>query len=187
MRIYTRTGDSGETGLYGGQRVRKDDIRVATYGTVDEANALLGVAVTHLQNDPELHDLIQDLQRGLFNLGGDLATPLEREQSAGKALVPRIEAGQVTALEAWIDQYEATLPPLRQFILPGGTPTAAVLHQARTVIRRAERSLVTLRDTAGDSINPETLPYLNRLADLLFVLARVANHRAGVPDVPWSR
>jgi cob(I)alamin adenosyltransferase len=187
MRIYTGTGDTGETGLYGGQRVAKNDVRVEAYGTVDETNALLGVAVTLLANDAELHDIVTDLQRELFTLGSDLATPLERDARAGQAVVPRIEATHTEALERLIDRYEETLPPLRQFILPGGTPSAAALHQARTVCRRAERCVVALYQTAPETMNEETLKYLNRLADLLFVLARAANHRAGVDDVPWTR
>jgi cob(I)alamin adenosyltransferase len=187
MRIYTGQGDTGETGLYGGQRVPKDDARVEAYGTVDEANALLGVAATHLADDTELRDLVLDLQRELFTVGSDLATPLERDARAGKAVVPRITPAHVKALEHIIDRYEETLTPLRQFILPGGTPAAAALHHARTVCRRAERRVVTLHRDAPDTMNAETLRYLNRLADLLFVVARAANRRAGVEDIPWTR
>lgn len=187
MKIYTRTGDSGVTGLYGGQRVSKDDIRVEAYGTVDEANAILGVAASALTTDSELRDLVTDLQRELFTVGADLATPLEREVKAGKSLVPRATPEHTAALEQIIDRYEGTLEPLRAFILPGGTPAASALHQARAVVRRAERCVVTLLHDEAESVNPETLRYLNRLADLLFVLARAANHRAGVADVPWTR
>lgn len=187
MKIYTRTGDTGETGLYGGQRVRKNDTRVEAYGTVDEANAILGVASTCLENEPELRETILDVQRDLFTVGSDLATPLEREAQAGRSLVSRIESAHIEALEASIDRFEVTLPLLKNFILPGGTPAAATLHHARTVVRRAERNTVTLLSESPDSTNPEVLRYLNRLADLLFVLARAANHRAGVPDIPWSR
>lgn len=186
MKIYTGTGDAGETGLYGGQRVGKDDLRVEAYGTVDEANALLGVAAVYL-NDPALRELVTRLQNELFVLGSDLATPLARDESAGKSIVPRIEAVHGTALEGLIDAFEAELSPLRQFILPGGSPGSAALHVARAVVRRAERRTVTLSRAAPNDINPETLRYLNRLADLLFVLARVANARAGVADVPWTR
>jgi cob(I)alamin adenosyltransferase len=187
MRIYTRYGDTGETSLYGGQQVHKDDTRVEAYGTVDETNALLGVAATHLTDDPELRDLVIDLQRELFTVGADLATPLERDARAGKAVVPRVTPDHVTALEKLIDRYEDALTPLRQFIVPGGTSGAAALHHARTVCRRAERCVVTLHRAAPETMNAETLRYLNRLADLLFVLARAANHCAGVEDVPWTR
>jgi len=187
MRIYTGTGDTGETGLYGGERVGKDDVRVEAYGTVDEANALLGVSATHLGADPELRDLVLSLQSELFTVGADLATPRAREAQAGKSIVPRVEPAQVTALEALIDRFEAESEPLRNFILPGGTPGAAALHHARTVVRRAERRVVALYHAAPETMNAEVIRYLNRLADLLFVLARAANHRAGVPDIAWVR
>ncbi len=186
MKIYTGTGDTGETGLYGGARVRKDDARVEAYGTLDEANALLGVAACHVQ-DTEIKALVARLQNELFILGADLATPLSREETAGKPLVPRIEARHSVALESLIDRFETELTPLRQFILPGGSGGASALHHARAVLRRAERRTVALWHTAGSEVNPEALRYLNRLADLLFVLARLENHRAGVADVPWSR
>lgn len=186
MRIYTRAGDTGDTGLYGGQRVRKDDVRVETYGTVDEANALLGIAIADLGGGEELREIVTGLQNDLFVVGGDLATPLDRD-TPDKTAVPRMTAFHVEQLEAQIDRLEPGLPPLRNFILPGGSLIAANLHLARAVVRRAERRLVTLMDVEPDSVNPETLRYLNRLADLLFVLARATNRRAGVPDVPWSR
>jgi cob(I)alamin adenosyltransferase len=186
MKIYTGTGDAGETGLYGGARVGKDDVRVEAYGTIDEANALLGVAALSVK-DPEIRDLVRRLQSELFEVGADLATPLSREDAAGKNIVPRVRAEHSVALERCIDALDATLPPLRQFILPGGSHGAALLHHARAVLRRAERRTVALRRAAGDEVNPEVLRYLNRLADLLFVLARAENHRAGVDDVPWIR
>lgn len=186
MKIYTGTGDAGETGLYGGQRVGKDDARVEAYGTLDEANAALGVAVG-LLTDTKLRDLTVRLQSELFTVGADLATPLAREERAGKSIVPRVQAAHTKALESQIDRFEAELPPLRSFILPGGAPGAAALHLARTVLRRAERRAVALWHADPDGVNPEVLRYLNRLADLLFVLARAANHRTGVPDVPWTR
>lgn len=186
MKIYTGTGDAGETGLYGGRRVSKDDLRVEAYGTVDEANALLGVAVIHLK-DTALRELVTRLQSELFVLGSDLAAPLTHEEAGGKSIVPRIEAGHGTALEGLIDTFEAELSPLRQFILPGGSPGSAGLHVARAVVRRAERRTVALSRAAPGDVNPQTLRYLNRFADLLFVLARVANARAGVPDVAWTR
>ena len=186
MKIYTGTGDTGETGLYGGQRVGKDDVRVEAYGTVDEANAALGIAVT-LITDTELRTIITDLQNQLFTVGADLATPLERDVQAGKSIVPRVEAQHSVALEQIIDRFEAELEPLRNFILPGGSPGASALHLARAVVRRAERRTVTLWHHSPDRMNEEVLRYLNRLADLLFVLARAANHRDGVADVAWTR
>jgi len=186
MKIYTRTGDTGETGLYGGQRVAKDSVRVESYGAVDEANAALGVAASHLR-DNALRDLVARLQSDLFIVGADLATSIGREEQAGKSIVPRITEKQVAALEPWIDTYEAELEPLRNFILPGGDTASSYLHLARTILRRAERRTVTLVHVEPENTNPVVVAYLNRLADLLFVLARVANHRAGIPDVPWVR
>jgi len=186
MKIYTGTGDTGETGLYGGERVGKDAARVEAFGTVDEANAALGVAAGSVRDD-EIRRIVTRLQNELFILGADLATPLRREAAAGKPIVPRIEATACVGLEDVIDRFEAELPPLRQFILPAGAPGAAALHLARAVVRRAERRVVALRRLAQDDVNLETLRYLNRLADLLFVLARAENHRAGVEDAPWSR
>lgn len=178
MRIYTRTGDRGETGLIGGQRVPKDDPRVCAYGTVDELNAVLGVAKCHL-NDSELIALVEQFQNELFDIGAELASPPER---AGQ--FSAIEESHITALEQAIDKFEEELPPLHQFILPGGTPGSAYLHLARTVCRRAEREVVHLSQCS--TVNAILIRYLNRLSDLLFVMARIANHRAGVPDVVWG-
>lgn len=179
MKIYTKTGDSGETGLYGGQRVAKDDLRVATYGTLDELNALLGIAL--LQGaDQEINGVILRLQGELFEAGADIATPLERGET-----VPRLRTELTARLEREIDRYEEELAPLGNFILPGGTAVAAHLHLARAVCRRAERHIVTL--ARQEQLNPEILFYLNRLSDHLFVLARLANQRAGVVDVKWER
>jgi cob(I)alamin adenosyltransferase len=175
MKLYTRTGDTGETGLYGGERVRKDHLRVAAYGSVDEANAALGVAATLGETA-----LLQELQADLFVVGGDLATPLGRD-------VPRIATLDTVRLEGQIDALEASVPPLRNFILPGGTPLAAALHLARTLVRRAERAVVSLVEAEPEQTSPETLRYLNRLSDLLFALARAANQQAGVADIPWKR
>ena len=180
MKIYTRTGDSGETGLFGGERRQKNDRRVATYGTVDEANAILGVAA--LTAPGELSPLLQTLQAELFTLGADLATPL----SYNSPSITRITDRDIARLEGYIDAAEATLPPLTQFILPGGHPCAASLHHARTVVRRAERELVALIHDESAETNHKTLIYLNRLSDLLFVLARQANHLNGVSNVPWT-
>ena len=182
MKIYTRSGDSGQTGLYGGQRVAKDTLRVEAYGTVDEANAALGMAVSLCTEDTLRAQLVA-LQGALFIVGGDLATPL----SVGVERVPRLALVHTEALERQIDTAEEQLSPLRSFILPGGTPLAAALHLARTITRRAERRVTTLTLQEPDETSPEPLRYLNRLADLLFVLARLANHLENVPDIPWTR
>jgi cob(I)alamin adenosyltransferase len=188
-RIYTRTGDSGDTGLFGGQRVPKDDLRVEAYGTVDELNAALGVARTH-EADDDLTERLRALQNDLFFLGADLATPLESATQKGRVVIQRVGPERVAQLEQWIDQYEAELAPLKNFLLPGGHPLAAALHLARAVCRRAERRCVALLRATPDAeappLNLEVLRYLNRLSDLLFVLARVANHRQGIPDVLWD-
>jgi cob(I)alamin adenosyltransferase len=176
MKIYTKTGDAGETGLFGGQRVAKDSLRVHAYGSVDECNAALGLARAAAP-DAGLDAILAELQSQLFVVGADLATPGEN------ANIPRVGDAEAAQLEGWIDALEAELEPLRQFILPGGTPAAAQLHLARTVCRRAERWTVSLAQE--EPINPGVLVYLNRLSDLLFVLARAANARAGVGDVPW--
>ncbi len=184
MKIYTKAGDKGETGLYGGTRVGKDNARVDAYGTVDEVSALLGVAAAHI-TDTRLRDLVTGLQNELFTVGADLATPLT--QNSGSSPVPRVVPQHTERLEALIDTHETELEPLRQFILPGGSPGSAFLHHARAVSRTAERRTVALFRVAPDDMNPEVLRYLNRFADLLFVLARVANHRAGVADVAWKK
>lgn len=181
MKIYTKTGDQGETGLLGGTRVAKDDLRIEAYGAVDELNAVLGVARA-AQIPAAIDPLLARMQNELFELGAELARP---------AIPPddqiRIRDDEIAALETDIDRFESTLPPLRQFILPGGTAAAAGLHLARTVCRRAERRLVTLARSAEDTVRPETIVYLNRLSDLLFVLARAANAAANVADVPWQK
>jgi cob(I)alamin adenosyltransferase len=182
MRIYTRTGDSGETGLFGGQRVLKHHPRVAAYGEVDELNALLGVCVT-LAGDDSLRRVLERIQSDLFVVGADLATPVEEGDQVGKTPVPRVTEGMGAALEALIDEHEDGVPPLRNFILPGGAPLAALLHLARTVCRRAERAVVAA--SGKESLNPDALVYLNRLSDLLFTLARYANHQAEHPETPW--
>jgi len=181
VKIYTRTGDAGQTSLFGGRRVGKDDPRVEAYGAVDELNAVLGLAVAQLGGE-EPTELLLRLQEDLFRLGADLATPGDAGR-AGESRV-RVSDDLVEALERAIDRYDAELPPLRQFILPGGTVAGATLHVARTVARRAERCTVAL--AAREQVNPAALRYLNRLSDLLFVLARWVNHRAGVAEVPWG-
>ncbi len=179
MKIYTRAGDAGETGLYGGQRVLKNVIRVETYGTVDECNAVLGAALAAGVDD-EARAMLIRIQGELFEVGADLATPSARGET-----VPRIQPEETARLESEIDRFEEELPPLRHFILPGGSPGGAALHSARAVCRRAERLLVTLE--RAEEVNPEVGRYLNRLSDHLFVLARLVNHRAGVPETIWER
>lgn len=179
MKIYTRTGDEGMTALYGGERVPKDARRVEAYGTVDEANALLGVARAQLGVLDKFDALLSDLQSALFDVGADLATPEPRYR---ENIGPLTEA-DVTGLETHIDRLEADLPELRAFILPGGHPTSATLHHARTVVRRAERRTVELSHT--EAINPQVTIYLNRLSDLLFVLARAVNAAASIQDLQW--
>lgn len=177
LRIYTRKGDGGRTHVIGGQ-VNKDDIRVEAYGTVDECNALIGQAAAALDRERD-QDLIADLtliQHELFDAGADLA---QMEQVRPY----KINAGTVSRLESRIDHYEAETEPIRQFILPGGSPQSAALHVSRVAVRRAERRVVTLAN--HQSINNEIRRYLNRLSDLLFVLARVANVRSGVQDVEY--
>lgn len=178
-RIYTKSGDQGETGLGDGQRVRKDHPRVTAYGEVDELNASLGIV---LLIDCMLEkELLREIQNDLFDVGGDLCIPHPEGEVSGKYL--RITVGQVEKLEKAIDRLNENLEPLRSFILPGGSAAAAHLHLARTVCRRAERSVVTLMQT--ETINPQAMIYLNRLSDLLFVMARVANDN-GKRDVLWT-
>ena len=181
MKIYTKTGDGGETALFGGGRVPKDHPRVAAYGDVDELNSVLGVA--RATEPAALFDpLLESIQRDLFSIGGHLATPdPERVRKALEkaALSPQ----RVSEFEQAMDEAERELPPLKAFVLPAGTPKASTLHLARTVCRRAERSVVHLAQS--NEVPPLFLIYLNRLSDLLFTLARLANHRAGVKDVTW--
>ncbi len=180
MKIYTRTGDGGETGLFGGARVPKDDVRVEAYGTVDEVNAALGVARAHC-SVALVRRILEELQVDLFTLGAELATVTGHEAKLGIEL---LNDADVTRLENTIDQCEEPLPPLKNFILPGGPPDVAALHFARTVARRAERRLMTL--ARSEPVRPTLLVYLNRLADLLFVLARRAQRENGSNDVPWA-
>lgn len=181
MKIYTRTGDAGETGLFGGGRVPKDHPRVAAYGDVDELNSTLGVARATAPVD--FHDaLFESIQRDLFSIGGHLATP--DPSRVAKALEKaHLSEARVAEFEALIDACDEELPPLKSFILPGGTPKAAALHLARTVCRRAERSVIHLAHET--EVPAAFVVYLNRLSDLLFALARLANHRAGQGDVAW--
>jgi len=181
VKIYTRTGDEGETGLFGGGRVPKDHERVAAYGDVDELNAVLGMARAAAPG-ATFDALLELVQRDLFSIGGYLATPdpAKVEAALAKAEIPPT---RVAEFERAMDDADTELPPLRAFVLPAGTPQATALHHARTVCRRAERSVVHLAH--GASVPPLLITYLNRLSDLLFTLARLANHRAGVPDKTW--
>lgn len=178
MKVYTRTGDDGTTGLFGGGRVRKDHARIAAYGTVDETNALVGLARAEEGADA-LTAMLERIQGDLFVVGADLATPAD-----AKPAVPRISAAEIEALEHDIDRMEEDLDPLKTFILPGGCRRASALHVARTVCRRAEREVVAAAES--EAIAGTVAIYLNRLSDLLFVAARWANHHAGVPDTPWK-
>jgi cob(I)alamin adenosyltransferase len=178
-RIYTKSGDGGETGLGDGARVPKDHPRVTAFGEVDELNAVLGLLVAGCPAFSEL-ELVRSIQNDLFDVGGDLCVPIAENEEPGKCL--RITAGQVERLEKAIDRLNENLSPLRSFILPGGSPAAAWLHLARTVCRRAERSVVTLKNL--ERVNEHAAIYLNRLSDLLFVMARAANDN-GAKDVLW--
>jgi len=179
MKIYTKTGDSGETSLFDNTRVSKSDARVDAYGEVDELNACLGVASASGM-DADLSGVVEQLQRDLFALGARLADPSAR--IAERVMKAVITDADIARLEATIDRLESELPPLRRFILPGGSPAGAALHLARTVCRRAERRVVALGVTA---VEPALIVYLNRLSDLLFVVARAVNHRAQVMETEW--
>ncbi len=180
MRIYTKTGDKGDTSFFGGERVSKDDVRIEAYGAIDELNTILGIV--RAASIPEGIDRILGvLQNHLFVVGADLATPLDKNKNSK---IPRIGAEHTKLVEQFIDMSDAQLPELKNFILPVGTEVSARLHFARAVCRRAERLVVGA--TRRAILNPEVIVYLNRLSDLLFVLARRANHEAGVMDIPWS-
>ncbi|MDY6942106.1 MAG: cob(I)yrinic acid a,c-diamide adenosyltransferase [Pseudomonadota bacterium] len=172
-KIYTRTGDAGTTGLGDGSRVSKDSLRVEAFGTVDELNSTIGVVVAHgIEGD--LRHRLEAVQHDLFDIGGELCIP-------GRT---SIRDAKVSQLETWLDEMNADLKPLKEFILPGGSPAAAACHLARTVARRAERTVLSL--SREESVNPVTLKYINRLSDLLFVAARALNRQAGVADVLWQ-
>jgi cob(I)alamin adenosyltransferase len=177
VKIYTRTGDSGETSLFDGTRVLKSESRVSTYGDVDELNAVLGLARAST-TDAQLASMLEGIQRDLFALGSRLADPAHK--IAGRVSKAAVTPADIARLETWIDTLEGELPPLRRFILPGGAPAGASLHVARTVCRRAERAMVAL-----GGLEPELLVYVNRLSDRLFVMARAANHRAGAAEAEW--
>ena len=179
-KVYTRTGDDGSTGLGSGARVSKTSRRIAAYGAVDELNAALGVVMASGPSSPVVA-VLAPLQNELFHIGADLCVP-EADKAAHPG--PRIAAAHVAAIEAQLDRLSETLPPLANFILPGGSPASAHLHMARTICRRAERDVAALLET--EPANAEVLRYLNRLSDLLFVLARVEHAERGVPDVTWD-
>ena len=182
-KIYTRTGDDGTTALGTGGRRKKYDLRIAAYGTVDEANAAIGIARLHAAGNTALDAALARIQNDLFDLGADLCTPGRGKGPGGARLT--VTENQVAWLEAEIDRLNAELAPLRSFVLPGGSPAAAYLHLARTISRRAERLTAELKDRAGESVTPEVLKYLNRLSDYLFVASRYANGK-GVGDVLWK-
>jgi cob(I)alamin adenosyltransferase len=182
-KVYTRTGDDGTTGLGSGKRVPKYDLRVASFGTVDEANACIGLARLHTATEhPEVDAMLARVQNDLFDLGADLCTPDTGEDLGYEPL--RIIATQVERLEADIDALNAPIKPLRSFILPGGSPAAAALHLARTVARRAERLIVELSQTENETVGAEAIKYINRVSDFLFVAGRAVNDN-GEADVLW--
>jgi cob(I)alamin adenosyltransferase len=179
MKIYTRTGDKGSTGLFGGPRVSKDDERIEAYGTVDELNAAIGVArVSGVSS--EIDEQLTQIQHELFAIGAELATPDPVQHGTRVLGEPHIRR-----LEQWIDGHEASLAPLKTFILPAGTPAACSLHLARGICRRAERRVVTLCRHSEGAVSEDLGVYLNRLSDLLFVLSRAVNHQSGAEDVAW--
>ena len=179
MKIYTKVGDRGDTRLFDGTKTRKDDPRVDAYGDVDELNSFVGAAATGIE-DREILNLLRDIQRDLLSVGAQLANPKAKETSNERF---RLDPVRITNLENSIDRFETELPPLRQFILPGGSPAGAMLHMARTVCRRAERKVVALANKI--SVDETVIQYLNRLSDFLFVLARLVNHRYGQEEIPW--
>jgi cob(I)alamin adenosyltransferase len=190
MKLYTRRGDSGATDLFGGQRVPKDDLRVEAYGTVDELNAELGLCLCTLEISGAVAEPLRTIQSRLFEIGADLATPAFVIDEHGVSqpnprVVPRVDDGHVKELEAWIDAASGAVPAMTCFILPGGTELSARLHIARTVCRRAERACVSLAER--EPVSEQVVTYLNRLSDLLFALARQANHLAGIDDIPWEK
>jgi cob(I)alamin adenosyltransferase len=183
MRIYTRTGDDGDTGLFGGGRVSKAHIRVEAYGAVDELNAALGLSVEAVV-DKEIRDWLARIQQDLFSLGASLATR-GAEDGTARPATPPLRVKRIHEMEGWIDLATEEAPELQSFILPGGTGGAASLHMARTICRRAERAVVRLNQE--EASDPGVVKYLNRLSDLLFALARLENCREGVPDVIWDK
>lgn len=181
MKIYTKTGDKGETSLFGGERVWKNNLRIECYGTVDELNAVIGLSLTEIKNQ-EIIDALSKIQNDLFVLGSDLATP--EKQSGNQPSVPRIQNDHSKTIEKQIDYFDSQLPELRNFILPGGSKGSSLLHLARTVCRRGERLVVNLFNQ--EKISEEIVVYLNRLSDLLFVLSRFENFTSNIKDTCWK-
>ena len=179
VKIYTRTGDGGDTGLFDGTRVTKSGPRVGAYGDIDELNAWLGLVRTEI-TEGELTEMLEQIQRDLFALGARLADPSKK--IAARVAKAAVTTEDISRLEGWIDRLESELPPLRRFILAGGARGGALLHVARTICRRAERAMVSL---GQDAFEPELLVYVNRLSDLLFVMARAVNRRAGTVETEW--
>jgi len=184
MKLYTRTGDDGTTGLFGGQRVAKDHPRVEAYGTVDELNAVLGIAAATCADgsavETRVRAILHEAQSRLFDIGADLATP---EGDRHESKIRRMDANDIEEIEGWIDEIDAGNDPMTHFVLPGGTRLASSLHHARTVCRRAERSMI--RANHVEPVTTAAIVYVNRLSDLLFAMSRLANKDAGVADVPW--
>jgi cob(I)alamin adenosyltransferase len=185
MKLYTRTGDDGTTGLFSGARVSKDHPRIEAYGTVDELNAVLGLVLAACDRthafERRVHEVVSVLQSRLFDIGADLATP---EGAKQQARIHRIDDEDVAEAEGWIDEMDAANPPLRSFVMPAGTELAARLHLARTVCRRTERTIISLGSI--EPVGEPLLRYMNRLSDLFFAMARRANHERGIPDAPWT-
>lgn len=180
MKIYTKTGDKGETGLFGGERVLKNNLRLNAYGSIDELNSFLGLAVIEVTSN-DIKNILKDLQNKLFVLGSDLATP-ETEKNA-KLKITRLPDSYITDTEKTIDKFEAQLDELKNFILPGGSKGSAILHVCRTISRRAEREVVALKNT--ENIGENIVIFLNRLSDLFFVLSRFENKYSNIPDTKW--
>lgn len=189
MKIYTKTGDTGQTSLFGGQRITKAHQRIESYGTVDELNAQIGLVLATVQKATvaeEMAELVlqcESIQQALFVIGSHLSTPYDPVNIPDA--LPPVEESAITDLEKWIDDMDADLPPLQNFILPSGTITGSQLHVARTVARRAERAVIRL--AAEEAVLPEIIQYFNRLSDYLFVAARYVNHAAGVVETPWKK
>ncbi|NOX17748.1 MAG: cob(I)yrinic acid a,c-diamide adenosyltransferase [Chlorobi bacterium] len=181
MKIYTKTGDTGETSLFGGKRVPKDNLRIEAYGTIDELNSLLGVSLTEIKNS-EIISVVTRIQNELFNVGADLAAPIKNDEK--KSFLKRTGKDDILRLENDIDKFNSALPELKKFILPGGSKGASLLQFARSVCRRAERIVVTLSD--GENIGEFPVVYLNRLSDLLFILGRAENQFNRVPEPEWN-
>lgn len=182
MPIYTKTGDLGETGVMGGRRVSKDDLRIEACGTIDEASSFLGLAAS-FSSDAQIKEIIEKIQRDLFAIGSNLATPAE-DRTRISYPIPEITAAHVVSLEKIIDEIETQVPALKKFILPGGSEAAAAIHVARSVVRRAER--ITVSYSKKEHVNPEIIKYLNRLSSLLFELARLANKKENIEEKEWS-